>query len=635
MSILNNSIGTIGTNPNNLPQKKPKNSGSNFQSATSSNNNVDPKKNASIASSSVSSLSYTTTGQILIDDGQIFRGEVTDIRNNTVSIKVDLGDTITYPLEGDPELSIGEIATFKATKTNDTLTLRAISRRPSAARLSTINKALEEANLPKTEKNQTIVLELLNNHMSIDKQSIQKILQQTLLNKEISVQTLVLMVKHNLPITPESALQFEQYRTKNHYLSDQINSLADEIPKVLDKTSTFTTAENFNRILQSLLDTILTANDNESDTALGNLLPAVSERNDLISLLKPYNLSSSFQTAILDGSASLREVANCIQSSIKAAEQMQETALLTDDSTETTLRNTSLTDAFQSPVVRKILDYHTSLQFKDSELLTFLSAQNRQSLLHSLSAYPLSAQVKESIEDGTIRTNTLLNLIKDTYPLTDKNQSNPLFSSQTFQWVVKEQIKHCFSLSAHTLSETSIKDYYEDTYNRIHNLKELLQSTGLNSAFTELSNSTTNLQDNMDFMKALNTLFPYIQLPVKMKDKLIHSDLYVFTKKKNLREHQDSVSVLLHLDMDHLGELDVHITLNKDQITSKFYVTDEYSKSLLSNNIDHVVESLLSKGFYMKSEFYDKKKDFDLVTDVILKDQPETPLKRYSFDIRA
>ena len=194
-----------------------------------------------------SNLSYSATGQILIDKGQIIRGEVTDIRNDTVSIKVDLGETITYPLQGDPELTIGQTATFKAVETEDGIALRAISVKPSQARLATINKALEEAGLQKSERNQMIVLELLDNHMSIDKQTIQKLFQQSLLNKNASIGTLVLMNKHNIPITNETSTQFENYRNYEHRLSKEIGSIAEDIPKLLDKVSTFTTAKKLPR----------------------------------------------------------------------------------------------------------------------------------------------------------------------------------------------------------------------------------------------------------------------------------------------------------------------------------------------------------------------------------------------------
>lgn len=646
MSLLNNAIGNVGSNPSNMPQKK--------RPSNISNTSYTFQATAGTSSSSTNSvssgLSYSATGQILVDKGQIIRGEITDIRNNMVSIKIDLGETITYPLQGDPELTIGQMATFKAVETEDGIALRALSAKPSQARLATINKALEEAGLQKSERNQAIVLELLNNKMSIDKQTIQKIFQQSLMNKDVSISTLVIMNKHNIPITSENATQFENYRNYEHRLNKEIATLAEEIPKMLDKVSTFATPSNFNAINNKVMDLILLPNETYKEVPLHSIMNSNTDINTLLDILRPFGLSDSMEHSILNRTASVQDVANCIQDCIMVAEQMQEElsqspiaqedgtkASLAEDDVQspTQLANTTLTDLFQTPLIRKILDYQTTLQFNNNELSTFLSQQNRQTLLLALDSYHLPDEMKEGIRKGSISSNTLLKAIKDASLNANSADTKSLYSSQVFQWVIKEHIKSVFSLTPEDIAQNKVNEYYENTYSKITALGQMLQDTGLKEVFQDLNSNTQNLKENMDFMKMLNSIFSYVQLPIKMNEQFIHSDLYVYTKKKNLRENPDNISVLLHLDMEHLGPTDIHITLTKGNVLAKFYTSDDYSNNLLKNNIDLLDEALARKGYLLQTSFLKWEKNVDIVKDIIEKDQPTTSLKRYSFDIRA
>lgn len=630
MSLSNNAIGNVSSNPSNMtPKKRP----SSLQTSTFQTTAGSPPSSASTVNSN---LSYSATGQILIDKGQIIRGEITDIRNNTVSIKVDLGETLTYPLQGDPELTIGQTATFKAVETEDGIALRAISVKPSQARLATINKALEEAGLQKNERNQMIVLELLNNQMSIDKQTIQKIFQQSLLNKNASISTLVLMNKHNIPITDTTSTQFENYRNYEHRLSKEIGTIAGEIPKLLDKVSTFTTSQNFLAINDGLMDIFLNTHVS-TEIPLSSVISSKTEISTLLDILRPFALTDSLSEAIQNQTASLRDVVNCIQSSITIAEQMDYESQNTQSEPDALPNNgiTKATEVFQAPIIRHILDQFTNQQFNNNELSTFLSLQNRQTLALALADFPLSQDIRDNIVKGQLDTNTLLQAIRTALPVTNSLAAKNLYSTQVFQWVLKEHLRSSMSLTPNDIADHKVNDYYDTTYNQITALRDLLQNTGLKDAFTQLTATTQNFQENMEFMKVLNQLFPYVQLPMKLKDQFVHSDLYVYTKKKNLQENPDSISVLLHLDMEHLGPTDIHITLARGSVQAKFYMSDDFSTSLLRNNIDLLEESMTRNGYLLQTEFIERQKEVDIVKDIIEKDQPTSSLKRYSFDIRA
>ena len=71
----------------------------------------------------------------------------------------------------------------------------------------------------------------------------------------------------------------------------------------------------------------------------------------------------------------------------------------------------------------------------------------------------------------------------------------------------------------------------------------------------QIINTTSDLQQNLAFMKMLNEQFAYMQLPLKLSQQNAHGDLYVMTRKNALKKSKDNLKVLLHLEMDSLGTL--------------------------------------------------------------------------------
>ena len=59
-----------------------------------------------------------------------------------------------------------------------------------------------------------------------------------------------------------------------------------------------------------------------------------------------------------------------------------------------------------------------------------------------------------------------------------------------------------------------------------------------------------------------------------------HGELYVYTKKRELAQNGSSISVLLHLDMNHLGPIDIHLSLTGKSVAAKFYLEEELSKQV-------------------------------------------------------
>lgn len=70
-------------------------------------------------------------------------------------------------------------------------------------------------------------------------------------------------------------------------------------------------------------------------------------------------------------------------------------------------------------------------------------------------------------------------------------------------------------------------------------------------------------KSNIDFMNDLNKNMTFFQMPLKFSEGEGNGELYVFTNKKALTHNSEDVSAMLHLDMEHLGPIDVYVKLNK------------------------------------------------------------------------
>ena len=138
-------------------------------------------------------------------------------------------------------------------------------------------------------------------------------------------------------------------------------------------------------------------------------------------------------------------------------------------------------------------------------------------------------------------------------------------------------------------------------------------------------------------MNQLNHVFTYIQLPLKLAGNSAHGDLYVYTNKKNLAARDGNVSALLHLDMEHLGALDVYVAMQQNKVSTNFTFQDESSLDLVEQHISLLNERLLKRGYDLKTQFSVKedKQENEIVQAMLSAGKNISVLSRTSFDMRA
>ena len=180
----------------------------------------------------------------------------------------------------------------------------------------------------------------------------------------------------------------------------------------------------------------------------------------------------------------------------------------------------------------------------------------------------------------------------------------------------------------------------EQLYQRLgRQLKGFADALGENGqSGSQVYQAVSNLSRNVDFLQQINQTYAYIQLPLHLRQgEHKTGELFVYTNKKNLAKRDGQVSALLHLDMEHLGPLDVYVAMQDVKVSTKFYVQNDAVLDYLESNMDVLTQRLKKRG-------YDCNCETTLRTELqqtaqamapLIKTERSVPIARYAFDVRT
>lgn len=262
-----------------------------------------------------------------------------------------------------------------------------------------------------------------------------------------------------------------------------------------------------------------------------------------------------------------------------------------------------------------------------------LSKSELQQLSNDLQKLGASDNITSAFEKGEISGKELLAYVHKNFHSEDKLQE--LLGSKAFRKVVANELSNAWKITPEqTSSKTEVKDLYKRIDEQTRQIMDALQAT--TKADSPLASAVTKLQNNLDFMNQLNQMFPYIQLPLSMSGSDAHGELYVYTNKKNLAKQDGSVSALLHLDMEHLGTLDVMVKMNSDQhVNTNFCVADESVLDLIEAHIDELTSRLNKRGYKIETSFSLQEKATNVMEEMIKQDRSISMISTTAFDARA
>lgn len=612
------------------------------------------------------SRTYRSGGaSVRLQEGQTLKGVVSDVHGNEITLSMEDGSSFTGKLPDANQYSIGQKAAFKITGLADnTIYLKAMTGAYLLDMDDTIEQALEEANLPKTERNVDVVRSLLQNQQSISRENILSSIQLCAQFPDSDVNAVITMQRLHLPLTKESIAQFEQYQNQNHQLLYKMDGLMDSVGQMMESIGSNVprlAKEIGNRLLSMALEgnpspeeislaqeqaqkagQAMTVYDGEGHVITGETLakglPAAAFDADgnPVPAETLEQLVKQAQSSEEDGDNPMP--GQILEKETEAASGQDQAAANGPFSRMRQLLS-NLTDgnsALKSAVARSGLadDFRTPFIHEQTGFL--LPPAERESFSRFLSDYPLPESLKEGIADGTATAREFLTEIQKAFSEMTEEQAGKLLASKPFQALVKGQFLSNWTLTPEQLKEPGkLDEAYQNMAKQLETLAKLNEQTLGRDLFPQVSENAQDMRDNMDFMRMMNQTYQYIQLPLKLQNQNAHGDLYVMTRKESLKRNPKHLKALLHLDMDALGTLDIHITRENTAVSTHFYVAKKTTKDLLERNIELLARAIQEQGFAFTSELSMKEKEMDVVKDFIGVDAPVGDFKRYNFDLRA
>lgn len=246
--------------------------------------------------------------------GDVLRGEITDLRNNEISITLRDNTVLRAQIPDSASYSIGQTGSFRLTDiSGGTIYLENISIGYNDTELALINKALETANLPATEHNQETVKALMDNLLPINRESIQNLMQQAYDYRTGDMNTLAVMNRLMMKMDADSVAQFSNYRNDNYQLLERLQSFSSDIPSLLGALAENGPADAVAIFGKSLLSIGLSSPAAAPSQTLADLPPQVQE--DILKMLSGTPMTEEMASQLDNRSLSLQDALTMLRDS--------------------------------------------------------------------------------------------------------------------------------------------------------------------------------------------------------------------------------------------------------------------------------------------------------------------------------
>ena len=468
-------------------------------------------------------------------------------------------------------------------------------------------KALTAAGIEINNDTVQMVKDMMEAGLPIGKDALLEMNKNLSTYPNTSISTLVEMKSLGIPINDNNLVQFESYKNYEHQVTSAMEDIMNELPGAFSEL-----------------------------TASGNDKAALDLYGSVLKLFSEGEGQSTSQTQAESAEVPLPNAAE--------AAQQQET--VNPESGQAQVQGEKvIADGSQTQTANTVANGNVLSESFIADLKNLgvpeEAIKNYENALKELGKNPEgdnpAAQAKlETAQKELLKELSAAfersDITSDQTAQTWKN----VFSNNDYTKLLKDNMSAQWHLKP---GEVEKKENVEQLYQRLGN-----QVKGLTNAIeqhlgaeSKLGQTANNLQNNLNFMDQLNQMFQYVQLPLQMAGQNVHGDLYVYKNKHKKVSEDGSVSAVLHLDMEHLGPLDVYVKMKDTKVSTNFYVADESILDLINDNIHIFNERLEKRGYTMsvKMMLHDEMDGQDAAVDEML-DVMKTPLlSTASFDARA
>lgn len=539
--------------------------------AVTSNNSVAQMSNANIAAQ----IRALTPGQIL-------QGEVLENVGDAVKLLVHMnGEDVTLQarLEQSIALSAGKNLLFQVKNNGSTLSLSPLLE--NMAMGESAAKALESASLPLNDNTLHMTTTLMQEGMSISKESLQGIYQEMLSNQNAELMDIIDLHKLNMPVNSDNLAQIHSYKEMTHQLTGSVEQLTQDMTHLVSDMARNGQGKEISQLLQNIFHL-----SEAEGTVTNSSLASENLATDNVATLE--NAMTDKVTG--QGNTPVQDTSG--QGTPNVQGNVSEQPMLENTPTGTVPGNGEQANASQPAL-------------QTNELINDL-----QKLLQQLE---LAGGDREALS---------------------KLIENDVFKDNLSEFLQKQMLLEPEAVA----DKEKVQEFFGKLSKQLSQVSEALSMVGQEQSAA--AKTVTNMSQNVNFLNQMNQMYAYIQLPFKLSESNAHGELYVYSNKKNLASKDGEVSALLHLDMENLGPVDVYVKMKEQNVSTRFYLQDDEMITFIHEHIDILNERLEKRGYHMscsmtvRNEPEEGKENVTL--QELLKENSNIPMMvNYSFDVRA
>ncbi|MGN0246263.1 MAG: flagellar hook-length control protein FliK [Lachnospiraceae bacterium] len=540
--------------------------------------------------------------------GSNISGQVISVENGNVTIQLADESVITAALKGNVTLEPGsQVSFFVASNFNHQVTLSPLFTNFMVSSPS-VEKALQAASLPINESSVSMVTQMMEQGMGIDKGSLQAMYRSVASNPNLDSAMIVRLSQMNLAINEMNAESLRAYESMNHQLLGSIQDITKEFSDIFSGISKENLSSNVS--LFSQMVSLLSDMEEETTNSMADIDLAVQQGNAADSL-DQFLLRDVFKQII---------------------EHLKDPSILNHQQEDGTINSED----------GKMADGKlTDANLADGKLMENIFADGK-SVNGNLSDGKtvdgsLDEQIKRLLQTLGKSENQsakdVLKLVADL--LQNKQLDAKILSEPSIGKLLQNKLEEQWLLKPEEVANKDrMESFYEQLRLQTSKLAQLAETVlGKDASLTQ---KTNQLSQNIDFMNQLNQTFAYVQIPLKMSGSNANGDLYVYTNKKNLASEDGTVSAYLHLDMEHLGSVDCYVTMQNEKVSTNFKVQDDSILDFLEQNIALLNERLEKRGYTLQATVSVKEEETSVIQEMEKQlGQGSVPISKVSFDARA
>lgn len=614
--------------------------------------------------------------------GSVFEGTVNYARNGRVTLALGNGQVISARMEGKVDMQVGTSMFFQV-RANDgqTISIRPYSGMGNASNPILLD-ALTAAQIPVTDRGLTMVDAMMQEQMSIDKQSLLAMMKIVDSNPGANVQTIVQMTKLGMPVTEAMANQFENYLSDRHALLDEMNLVTAQFAEMLGDESL--EPETALRLYQQMMD-IFTGQESDQMQGTGQQTTAGTQaaganETQIIGAsgaeIQANGASGNGQQTAgagetqIAGAPGAETQANETAQGIGASGNGQQTvsaggqtagmagagipdgtgitvaadqgAAIGDLLSEEQLAN--LTKTLQNiPALAGNTTIFTGETAEEIYVDTLQDEEIPAAVAMNEEPMDAQAQTEVSLNRNLTATQLLVALQKAISGNGYQEMAGVqrLFAGKEFAALLRDVAEQQWTIKPQELRQSQkVEELYERLEQQINRMETAVRMMGAEQSPTGASalQTAADIRGNIEFMNQMNQIYNYVQLPLKMSGQNANGELYVYSNRKHFTDPDAEVTAFLHLDMEHLGSTDVSVRMQNRQVKTNFYLEDDASYDLLEKHLPILEKRLKNKGYNCQITVTNEKKNVNFTENFLKKGQSQASgktLHRYSFDVRA